>query len=72
MDTKNTGLDLSLIRYRGGEDNDYLYFWTNKENGVDVHVSPMFESEEEAKAWIEDLKKRVDLCMLKLEDIRTG
>lgn len=46
-----TALSLFLIRYRDPESGSYLYFWTEKQGETYVHVSPMFEHEEEAKAW---------------------
>ena len=65
-------LILELIRYRGGEDSDYLYFWTEKQGDTFVHVSPMFESEEEAWAWYNEFDQKVKKCTYELDRIRTG
>lgn len=65
-------LELKLIRYRGGEDSDYLYFWTERRGEVDVHVSPMFESQEDAMAWHDEFQEKVKACMSKLGHIKTG
>jgi hypothetical protein len=59
-------LDMKLIRYRGGEDSDYVYFWTVNENGMEVHASPMFICEEDAIRWINNFNNEVDKCMSKL------
>lgn len=59
-------LTLELIRYRGGEDSDYLYFWTEKQGNTAVHVSPMFENEEDAWKWYKDFEEKVNKCMSKL------
>ena len=61
-------LELELVRYRGGEDPDYLYFWTEKQGDTHVHVSPMFESEEEAWKWYREFEEKVKACMSKLDD----
>lgn len=65
-------LKLELIRYRGGEDSDYLYFWTERQGDTAVHVSPMFESEEEAIRWFKEFEEKVNACMSKLGHIKTG
>lgn len=65
-------LKLELIRYRGGEDRDYLYFWTEKQGDTAVHVSPMFESKEEALVWYKEFEEKVKKCTYELDRIRTG
>lgn len=65
-------LKLELIRYRGSEDSDYLYFWTEKQGKTAVHVSPMFESEEEAWKWYREFEEKVKACMSKLDPTQTG
>lgn len=65
-------LKLSLIRYRGGEDSDYLYFWTEQQGDTAVHVSPMFESQEEAVQWYKEFEEKVNICMSKLGLTKTG
>lgn len=65
-------LELKLIRYRGGQDADYLYFWTEQRGDVAVHVSPMFETQEDAMAWYNEIEEKVKACMLKLDPTKTG
>lgn len=57
MDRANSGL--KLIRYRDGESADYLYFWTEMRGDVQVHVSPMFESQSDAEVWFKELMEKV-------------
>lgn len=58
-------LELKLVRYRG-ESTEYVYFWTEIRNGVDVHIGPMFENKEDALAWCSDIFEKVEQCVSKL------
>lgn len=50
-------MNYSLIKYRDSENNDYVYFWTELQDGTWVHVSPMFDAEEDAHLWIDDIMR---------------
>ena len=65
-------LQLELVRYRGDHDVEYLYFWTEKQGDTHVHVSPMFESEEEAAQWFKEFEEKVNKCTSELDRIQTG
>ena len=61
MDRANSGL--KLVKYRDTESPQYLYFWTENRDGIEVHVSPMFDSEVDAKVWFQVLMEKVkDAC----------
>lgn len=52
-----------LVRYRDPESSSYLYFWTERREGVDVHVSPMFDDEQSAADWLDTINGAVrDIC----------
>lgn len=59
-------LELKLVRYRDEHDTGYLYFWTERRDKVDVHISPMFESEQDAQNWYNDITQRLEECVSKL------
>jgi hypothetical protein len=50
---------LKLVRYRDPESSEYLYFWTDNQDGVNVHVSPMFDNQEDAEVWFKELMEKV-------------
>lgn len=58
MDKVNSGL--KLIKYRDPESIGFLYFWTENQEGIDVHVSPMFNTEDDAKIWLKELIEKVN------------
>jgi len=56
-------MKLELVRYRDVENDDYLYFWTEVLDGINVHASPMFDSVEDANEWLNEITKVViDVC----------
>ena len=63
-------LKLELIRYRGGEDSDYLYFWTERQRDTAVHVSPMFETREQAIKWYEELMAKYEAAVANIEALK--
>ena len=49
-------IELSMIRYREDHDQDYIYFWIEKFNSE--MVSAVFDTEEDALQWYEDIKAK--------------
>lgn len=55
-------MEYKLIKYRG-EEKEYVYFWTELQGEVDVHISPMFHSTQEAVEWMHKIRCTViDIC----------
>lgn len=58
MATERTRLiELTLVRYREEFDQEYIYFWIEKYNGE--HVSPVFESEDDALFWYKEISEKM-------------
>lgn len=62
-------MELKLVKYRGTE-NDYVYFWTELQNDIDVHVSPMFSSTEDAFRWIDEVKTEVKIICDRMKETK--
>lgn len=52
-------MNYSLVKYRDSEVNDHIYFWTELQGETWVHVSPMFETEEDARTWLDEMSLEV-------------
>lgn len=52
-------MKLELVRYRDVQNDDYLYFWTEVIDGVNVHASPMFDSIDDANEWLKEITEVV-------------
>ena len=43
--------EFTLIKYRDAGMHTYTYFWVNEQRNI---VSPYFDTEDEAKEWLND------------------
>ena len=62
-------MELTLVRYKGFEDQEYCYFWTEKQHDVNVHMSPMFSSKDEAVLWLEEMMNEARKACIKMKDL---
>lgn len=60
-------MDLKLVKYRG-EESEYVYFWTERQGEVDVHMSPMFNDMNAAIAWMDSICNEVRKICDKLKE----
>lgn len=59
---------MNLIKYKGFEDQEYIYFWVKDGERKQV-LSPFFTSEEMAKEWMDEICADLGLInMTKVDD----